>query len=118
MNDEDTRHIATAIANAADEKKAEEILVLGLSKLLYFTDYFVICHASNDRQVRSISENIQVRMKEAGVRPLQISGEAEGRWVLLDYGCVVVHVFLEEARRFYDIERLWKDAPIVDWQNS
>lgn len=112
----ESQAIAKMIAKLAEEKKAEEIAILDLRQLLFLTDYFVICHAGNDRLVKSISEHIQVKMKEAGEKPLQVAGEAESKWILIDYGNVVVHVFLEETRRFYDIERLWKDAPRLDWQ--
>ncbi|HYE74668.1 MAG TPA: ribosome silencing factor, partial [Blastocatellia bacterium] len=90
--------------------KAQEITVLKLSELTSFTDYFVICTGNAARQVQAISDEIERRLKLEGVRPLRIEGYNNAEWVLIDYGPMVVHIFSEKARRFYDLERLWRDA--------
>ena len=87
--------------------------VLDVSKPLVISDYFVICSAANDRQVRAIAEAVQAACRERGARPAHREGEQAARWVLLDYGDVVVHMFQEEERAYYDLERLWQDAPVV-----
>jgi ribosome-associated protein len=98
---------------AALSRKAESLKVLDVAKTARFTDYFVICHGSNDRQVVAIADAIDEVLRPLGVRPLHVEGEREGRWVLLDYGDFVVHVFAAEQRQFYALERLWGDAPDV-----
>jgi ribosome-associated protein len=93
------------------EKKAEEITVLELEKGSgAFTDYFVVCSGSNPRQVQAISDEVELRLKSAGLMPTHIEGYRQAEWVLLDYVDFVVHVFSEKARKFYDLERLWKSA--------
>lgn len=94
-----------------EEKKAEEVLVLDLRGVSSMTDYFLICHGSSDRLVQAISDHLLEMMKEKGVRALGVEGYTEGRWILLDFGDLVIHVFFEETRRFYDLERLWGHAP-------
>ena len=87
--------------------------MLDVSEPLVISDYFVICSASNDRLVRAIAEEVERVCRERGVRPFSREGEREGRWVLLDYLDFVVHIFRDEERSFYDLERLWRDAPVV-----
>lgn len=82
--------------------------------MLGITDHFFICSAPSDRQVRTIAEEIERQLKDAGQRPLRSEGKAETGWILIDYGDFVVHVFNDEARAYYDLERLWKDAPRPD----
>lgn len=94
-----------------EEKKAEEVLVLDLRGVSSVTDYFLICHGSSDRLVQAITDHLLEMMKEKGVRALGVEGYKEGRWILLDFGDLVIHVFFEETRRFYDLERLWGHAP-------
>lgn len=113
-----SRELAKLIAQLADNKKAEDITVLDIGKLLIITDYFVICSGKTERQVKTISETIQEELDKEGIRPLGMEGEREARWVLLDYGDVVVHVFLTEEREFYQLERLWRDAPRLNWNNG
>jgi ribosome-associated protein len=96
--------------SAALEKKAARLLVLNLSEISSFADYFVICSAGSDRQSQAIADAVEERMKSLHRAPVSIEGRNSGRWVLLDYGDVVFHVFLDEARRFYALERLWGDA--------
>ncbi len=104
--------IASLAAEAASDKKAEDIVAIEVAKLLVVTDFFVICTGTNDRQVKAIAEHIEDRLRdELGVKPIGREGESEGRWVLLDFVDVVVHVFQPEERDFYRLERLWSDAP-------
>ncbi|KAB2962069.1 MAG: ribosome silencing factor [Thermoanaerobaculia bacterium] len=98
---------------AAADTKAEEIRVLSLATVADFADYFLFASGANERQVQAIADRIEEQLREAGARPLHVEGQAAGQWVLLDYGDLVAHVFLEERRRFYGLERLWNDAPDV-----
>lgn len=97
---------------AAEDRKAVDLRVLHLEKVSDFTDYFLICSGTSERQVQAIADAVQERMREERVRPLHVEGYNRGQWVLLDYGDFVVHVFQEEPRRFYS-QRLWGDAPDV-----
>lgn len=105
------KEIATNIARFANEKKADDILLLNMEGLSPVTDYFVICSAPNNILVKAIADNIEDKMAELGVNPIHKEGYADGRWVLMDYGDVVAHIFLEEDRDFYNLEQLWADAP-------
>ena len=98
---------------AADDRKAVDLRVLHLEKVSDFTDFFLICSGTSERQVQAIADAVQERMREGQVRPLHVEGFNRGQWVLLDYGDFVVHIFQEEPRRFYSLERLWGDAPDV-----
>ena len=100
-----------AAVEAALDRKALDLRVLHLGPVTDFTDYFVVCSGSSERQVRAIADGVEERLKQDGVRPLAIEGHAPGQWVLLDYGDFLVHVFTEPRRRFYGLERLWSDAP-------
>ena len=101
-------------AHAAAGKKARRVVCIDVSALLMITDLFLICSGSNERQVRTIAEEIERRMVEAyGRKPIRREGERESKWVVLDYVDFVVHVFLEEQRDYYNLERLWSDAPVV-----
>lgn len=113
-----------AAARAADDKKALDVVVLDVGDTIGVVDYFVIASASNDRQVRTIVDTIEERLRTrdddsagsgAARIPIGREGVDASRWALLDYGDLVVHVFLDEVRRFYDLERLWADAPRVAW---
>lgn len=101
-------------AQAASDKKAQDLVVLDLREVASFTEYFVICNGNNQRQVQAISNAIEEQLREAGKRPLHIEGYNNAEWILLDYGDFIVHVFDEAARRFYDLERLWRDAKRVE----
>ena len=99
-------------AIAAADKKAFMIDVLKVAELTSIADYFLICSTSSERQAMAVCEAIEERLRDTlGVRPSLIEGKSSGRWILLDYGDFVVHVFLEESRKFYRLERLWGDAP-------
>ena len=106
-------------ADAASSKKAERIAILDVSELLVITDYFLVCNGSNDRQVRTIADEVERRLRESrNVKPFRREGEREGRWILLDYVDFVVHVFGPEERDYYDLERLWADAPRVFYEEG
>ena len=107
----ETKDIAQKIAAAANDKKAKDILLLNMEGSSPVTDFYVICSAGNSTLVRAIADNIEDKLAEAGVHPTHKEGYADARWVLLDYGDVVAHVFLEEERDFYNLEQLWADAP-------
>ncbi len=100
-------------AKAALEKNAENIRILDLRHISSFADHFVICSARSNRQVQAICDNIEKTAKEQKIRPLSMDGYSEGRWVVVDIGDVVVHVFLDELRDYYDLETLWSDAKRV-----
>ncbi len=109
-------HRAVVAARAADEKKAGDVVVLDVAAILSIADAFVIASAANTRQVRTIADEVERQMRlVTGEGPLRVEGLGELSWVLMDFGDVVVHVFTEEMRRFYDIERLYRDAPTVSW---
>jgi ribosome-associated protein len=104
---------AQLCAEAVDSKKAFDILVLDLRKLTYITDYFVICSGSNTTQVGAIADGVGQTLAKAGIRPSHVEGEGEANWVLMDYGDVVVHIFEEQTRIYYALDKLWGDAPRI-----
>ena len=108
--------IARTAAKAASDKLAEDIVAIDVSERLAITDIFLIASASNERQVNAIVDGIEEELAKEGLKPVRREGRSEGRWVLLDYANVVVHVQHEEDRVFYALERLWKDCPEVDLQ--
>ncbi|MDI6829711.1 MAG: ribosome silencing factor [Actinomycetota bacterium] len=118
MAAEENRELAIAAAKAASDKKAQDILVMDMREVMVLTDYFVICSGNTDRQVGSIREAVEERLAAMGHKPARREGERHRRWVLLDYVDVVVHVFRAEERAYYEIERLWKDAPLVEWEEE
>jgi ribosome-associated protein len=114
----DSREAAVAAARAAADKQAEDIVILDVHDLIVITDFFVICSGSTDRQVKTVVEEVERALRGLGLRPVRREGEQESRWVLLDYVDVVVHVFADEERAYYELERLWADAPRVDWHDE
>ena len=113
---DDAKRIRLAV-DAALDRKAEHLLVLDLAAISDFTDHFLICSGTNERQVQAIADNVTKKLRDRGLKPLHVEGLDRGRWVLLDYGGeMVVHIFLDETRRFYALERLWTDAPDVTSQ--
>ena len=106
------QRVREAVA-AADDRKALDLKVLHLQKISDFTDYFLICSGTSERQVQAIADAVQEKLREHRVRPLHVEGYNRAQWVLIDYGDLVVHVFQEEPRRYYALERLWGDAPEV-----
>lgn len=110
--------LARAAAEAAADKLADDIVVFDVSEQFVITDVFVLCSAPNDRQVRAIVDAVEDRLWRLGVKPVRREGEQEGRWVLLDFVDVVIHVQHAEERIFYALERLWKDCPEVPLPES
>lgn len=98
---------------AARDRKALDLKVLYLAQVSDFTDYFLICTGTSQRQVQAIADAVEEKLREGRVRPLHVEGYANAQWILLDYGDLVVHVFQEEPRRFYGLDRLWGDAADV-----
>jgi ribosome-associated protein len=110
----DGLELARFIAETLEDKKASEILLLDLGRETIVADYFVICSANSDRQAKALADAVRLRVKEELKRlPFSIEGQAHSGWVLLDYGNVVVHVFLEEERAYYNLEELWKQATVL-----
>ena len=101
----------SAAIQACQEKKAEQLSILEMEKGSgAFTDYFVLCSGTNPRQVQAIADEVELRLKNSGLRPAHVEGYNQAEWVLIDYVDFVVHIFSEKARKFYDLERLWKSA--------
>jgi len=108
------KQVADALA-ACHEKKAEDVTVLELERGAgAFTDYFVVCSGTNPRQIQAISDEVEHRLRRAGLRPAHVEGYQQAEWVLLDYVDFVVHIFSEKARKYYELERLWKSARRLD----
>lgn len=107
----DIESLVRTAAAAAAEKKAQDVVALSVAETLVVTDYFLILTGSNDRQVHAIADAVEDALREAGVKPIGREGERELKWVLLDYGDFVVHVFQAQEREFYRLEKLWSDAP-------
>lgn len=108
-----TVELVTVVAEAAADKLAQDVVAYDVSDQLVITDAFVLCSAPNDRQVRAIVDEVEARMRQVGAKPVRREGERDGRWVLLDYVDLVVHIQHEEERGFYGLERLWKDCPAI-----
>ena len=115
MTDNSAESILQQCVALAQEKKGRDIISLKLRGLTVICDYFLLVSATNTRQAQSICDNIEEKMKENALPPLRIEGYREGSWILLDFGSVVVHIFLEEERQYYDLERLWGDAERVEY---
>ena len=103
---------------AAESKKATDIKVLDLTEITSFTDRFVLCTGSNPRQIQAISDEITLRLKDQGELPLSVEGYNQAEWVLIDYGDFLVHVFSPKAREYYALERLWRNAKLIDFEKS
>src|SRR5262245_39164012 len=119
LTPDDARTWPVIAARAAAEKKAIDPVILEVGAVLAITDHFVIASATNLRQVRTIAEEVEEQVAAAGgPRPRQIEGLDDAHWVLVDYGAFVVHVFLDETRHYYELERLWSDVPRVEWDDA
>ncbi len=105
-------------AEAASDKLAQNIIAFDVSEQLVITDAFVLCSAPNDRQVKSIVDEVEDRLRAVGAKPIRREGERDGRWVLIDYGEIVVHVQHEEERAYYSLERIWRDCPAIPLPDS
>ena len=115
--DPDTQALAVTAARAADDKQGSDIVVIDVGNVLPITSLFVVASASNSRLVRTIADAVTESVRNAtGRSPVRTEGMAEAQWILVDYGDVVVHVFAEETRRYYEIERLYRDRPIIEWR--
>ena len=113
------RDWARTAAQAASAKGGDQTVIIEVGAVLAITDAFVITSGRNTRQVKTIAEEVEARLKaDGGIAPLRTEGLEDSHWVLLDYGDLVVHVFLDETRDFYDLERLWSDAPRVAWEDQ
>ena len=107
--------IAEKIYQAADDKKAKDILVFDMEGISDATDYYIVCSANTDTQVRAIADNIEDELSKLGLFAKSKEGYSEGSWVLMDYSYCVVHIFKEEQREYYNLEKLWSKAPVVDF---
>jgi len=114
----ESRELVVAAARAAASKQARDVVVLDVRELIVITDYFLIASGTSDRQVRTIAEEIETAVRQKGLKPARREGEREGHWALLDFVDFVAHVFLDSDREFYDLERLWSDAPNVEWEGA
>lgn len=115
MANAETKDIALAAAKAIDEKKGSDIVIQDVSELLNITDYFVIATGANKRRVDAIADEVEEQLrKQFGLKPFGREGMDERDWVLLDYGCIIVHIFQPETRDFYRLEQLWEEAPTLD----
>ncbi|HEB76147.1 MAG TPA: ribosome silencing factor [Nitrospirae bacterium] len=109
---------ARSAVRAALDKKAKDVLVLELKDLSIMADYFVICSGESTTHVRSIVDNIEEKLRQESIRPAGVEGYNLSRWVLMDYSDVIVHVFEEETRAFYELEKLWLDAPVIEMEEE
>ena len=108
------KEITEIVAKALDSKKGQEIKALHTADLTSLAEYFVICSGSSSTQIKALSEAVEKALDEAGEQVHHVEGHRSGTWILMDYSCVIVHIFTEETRQFYDLERLWRDAEEVD----
>ena len=112
----DTESAAEAAASAIDDKKGLDVILLDVSKVIVLTDVFVIASGTSRRHVKSVADEVEERLRPMGRRPLRREGIDDATWALLDFGDIVVHMFDEETRRYYDLERLWVDAPRLEFE--
>ena len=108
------KEIAAIAAKALDDKKARDIKVLATAEQTVLADYFVICNGTSSTHIKALVDEVDKQLSEAGEPPVRREGLRSDIWVLMDFGCVIVHVFTDDARKFYDLERLWSDAEIVE----
>ena len=106
--------LAKEAAAILDNKKAEQVSILGIEDVTVIADYFVIATGNNSTHVKSLADEVEFKLKEKGIRTSHIEGHDSNSWILLDYSDIIVHIFSKEARNFYDLERLWKDAKVID----
>jgi ribosome-associated protein len=109
---------AILCAREAIRFKALDLVVLDVSRFSSFADFFIICSGKSGRQVQGIADNLEINLKSQGLKPIGTEGKREGHWVLMDYGDVIIHVFYEPVRYFYDLESLWSEAPRIKWEQG
>ncbi len=109
---------AILCAREAIRFKALDLVVLDVSRFSSFADFFIICSGKSSRQVQGIADNLESNLKSQGAKPIGTEGKREGHWVLMDYGDVIIHVFYEPVRYFYDLESLWSEAPRIVWEQG
>lgn len=107
-------YVLKLAAAAAEDKKAHDLIALDISAIASFADRFLICTGDSSRQIQAIADEIETRLKEAGIRPDHIEGYRNAEWVVMDYSDLVVHIFSKTAREYYDLERLWRDAATIE----
>jgi len=112
----DSRELALLAAKAMDDKKARDISILELKDLSLITDYFVLANGTSRTQTQAIADNVEEELEKAGLKLIRREGYPEGRWILLDFGLIIAHIFQEEERLFYNLERLWGDAPRLQYE--
>jgi len=100
--------------NAADDKKASDVVILDITKIASFANYFLLCTGDSSRQMQAIADEVEKRLREAGIRPSHVEGYQNSEWILMDYADLVVHIFSKNARVYYDLERLWRDSKKMD----
>ena len=113
-----SRDRAVFCAREASRFKALDLVLLDVSRFSSFADYFIICGGKSSRQVQGIAQNVESNLRDRGMKPLGVEGKREGHWVLMDYGDVIIHIFYEPVRFFYDLESLWSDASRLDWEEG
>jgi len=113
----ESKETALLACKAIDDKKGRKIVLLELNGISLLTDYFIICNGNSRTQTQAIADNVEKEMKQVGLYQPRREGYAEGRWILLDYGTVIIHIFQEEEREFYHLERLWGDAKFTYYQD-
>ncbi|BBB89732.1 MAG TPA: ribosome silencing factor [Methylomusa anaerophila] len=118
MNHFKVNELTQDIAQAASDKKARDILIMDLTNISPVTDHFVICSAGSTTQVKAIADHIEEKLAAKGIKPLHKEGYRESHWILLDYGSCVAHIFVEEDRQFYQLERLWNDAKAIVFETT
>ena len=116
MNNLTGKEMVTIACNALDDKKASDIKVINIEKVSSIADYFIIASGTNVNQVQAMADNVEEMLGRAGCEPKQIEGYLGASWILMDYGDLVIHVFDEENRKFYDLERIWRDGSLVDYK--
>ena len=113
-----SREKAILCAREAWRFKAFDLVLLDVSGLSSFADFFIVCSGRSSRQVQGIADNVESGLKSMGLKPIGTEGKREGHWVLMDYGDVIIHIFHEPVRYFYDLESLWSEAPSVEWKQG
>ncbi|SPF50919.1 conserved hypothetical protein [Syntrophobacter sp. SbD1] len=118
LKEMNSKERAVVCAREALGFKALDLVLLDVSRFSSFADYFIICSGKSSRQVQGIADNLEEELRARGLKPIGTEGKREGHWILMDYGDVIIHVFYEPVRYFYDLESLWSEAPKVDWEQE